>query len=545
MAIKELIKKQHKDTIDKQMLIKKFFKTIYRDIDLENEYIRVFQNNRESTYNKVNYFNNIDDLVNFSINKYNYYNNTYFELSTTDGAGGSEEHLKYRYCLGFDFDKKDLGADFNHKDIINLFKSIKMYCHCILDSGNGFHTFVMINKTNNLKMVDEVQKALAIKLNADLNAIKTTQILRVPFTFNVKSDKPKAVKLVHLEAYDSGLFKAYDIEFLHSKNCNNREIKADSKITNYTLNNTNVPKCLVKILEDGSNKGDRYKDLQNIVVALRLRNKSLSEIKEVVKEWALKSDYDDNLNYRIENIYNNKMSLELDCKNCIEFNSCYNKIVSDFEFKEDEKFIKVSETNMCKLKNTNRRGAKIMKSNDLLVYCVLKNHHDGLTREELLKELTYTKKKVVKNIALSERTLKDTLKSLEENGFIEVIKGNARQGIANIYKIKIERSKVDLTYNISYGATYECIKGNISTEELRLYNYMRYLHHKEQRENPTALRGNLFQINQIELAKELGVTQGRISVMVNNLLDEKLLSIWYRQPSKNNSFEYYIYRLNY
>ena len=74
---------------------------------------------------------------------------------------------------------------------------------------------------------------------------------------------------------------------------------------------------------------------------------------------------------------------------------------------------------------------------------------------------------------------------------------------------------------------------------------MRYLHNKEQRENPKALKGNLFQINQIDLAKDLGVTQGRISVMINNLLDEKLLSVWHRQPSKNNGFEYYVYRLNY
>lgn len=29
--------------------------------------------------------------------------------------------------------------------------------------------------------------------------------------------------------------------------------------------------------------------------------------------------------------------------------------------------------------------------------------------------------------------------------------------------------------------------------------------------------------------------------MINNLLDEKLLSIGYRQPSKNNSFEYFLY----
>ena len=114
-----------------------------------------------------------------------------------------------------------------------------------------------------------------------------------------------------------------------------------------------------------------------------------------------------------------------------------------------------------------------------------------------------------------------------------------------MYFLKESKSKAEFVYNISFSAVYECIKGNISTEELRLYNYMRYLHHKQQREDNKALKGNLFQVNQVDLANDLDVTQGRISQMIENLLDEKLLGIWYRQMSKNNGFDYNIYRLNY
>lgn len=74
---------------------------------------------------------------------------------------------------------------------------------------------------------------------------------------------------------------------------------------------------------------------------------------------------------------------------------------------------------------------------------------------------------------------------------------------------------------------------------------MRYLHNRGQRKNPKALKGNLFYLSQEDLAKELKCTQGRISQMINNLLEEKLLGIWYRQPSKNHGYDYYIYRLNY
>lgn len=74
---------------------------------------------------------------------------------------------------------------------------------------------------------------------------------------------------------------------------------------------------------------------------------------------------------------------------------------------------------------------------------------------------------------------------------------------------------------------------------------MRYLHNKQQREDSKTFKGNLFQLNQIDLAKDLRVTQGRINQMINNPLEEKLLCIWCRQPSQNNGFDYYIYRLNY
>ena len=186
-----------------------------------------------------------------------------------------------------------------------------------------------------------------------------------------------------------------------------------------------------------------------------------------------------------------------------------------------------------------------MKANDLLVYAILKNNVGGLNINEIMNELTYTKKKKVVNVALSEKTLRNALKSLAENGFIRIEKGNARAKIKDIYIVNDVKSKIDLMFNISYGAIYTCVKGLISTEELRLYSYMRYLHHKQQRENPKALRGNLFQINQSELAKDLGVTQQRISKMIENLVDEKVLGIWYRQSSKNNGFEYNIYRLIY
>ncbi|KEI04292.1 hypothetical protein ADU78_07395 [Clostridium botulinum] len=518
------------DTIQKQ---KKFFKVVYGDLVgegnslKENNYIRLYQ--AKDDFSKVEFFNNIDDLVGYTCNK-GYDINTYFNLATTNGQSGQEKDLLYRTVLGFDFDKKDLGEDFSYKDIMERFKSIGLWYHVLIDSGHGFHAYVCIEHNTDLHKVMEVQKVVGKLLGADLNALKSTQVLRVPYTYNIK-DKPKRVNIIKM--FDKNTIKRYNIDKLYNRFCNSVK-DVGNKGTQYILNNTNIPPCIQDILNNGSTQGERYEDLQKIVVSLRDRNKTLSDIKQVCKEWAYKSNYKDSLDNRIDNIYNNRKYISMDCKGCKHSKECWNKIESNFNYSDGEVLLNMSETHTSKLKASNRKGGKVMESNDLLIYCILKNHADGLYRDEIVNELTYKDK-----CRLSKNTLTKALQSLEDNGFIEV------SGKPKLYKLKDIRSKIELTYNISYGATYECVKGAISTDELRLYNYMRYLHNKQQREEPKGLKGNLFQFKQIDLAKDLGVTQPRISDMINNLLEEKIISIWYRQPSKFNGFDFYIYRLNY
>lgn len=532
------------DILDKQIKIKKFFKTIFRDIDFNKEKIRVFQNNKDNIF-KVSYFNDIDDLVSFSTNKNNFNLNTYFQLATIniDAQDGKEDSLAHRYCLAFDFDKKDLGEEFNHKNIVNRFKDLRIYCHAIIDSGNGYHAYVMIDKTNDIDKVNEVQKALCKRLGADRNAIKKTQILRIPYTYNVK-DKAKTVRIVHLEDRNSKLFKPYDISFLHEKNCKNKanSIKNDTT-TRYTLNNTNMPKCIADILKNGSEEGNRYKDLQNIVVFLRQRNKDLGTIKDVCKEWAIKSNYSDSLEYRVENIYNNKNSLELNCSQCEYQDDCYSKVISDFDF-DNSYDVFILEDKLSKQCKSSKRGST-MNGNELLIVNVLKNNPDGLYKSEIVKKITYKKK-----CRLSDPTLIKTLKSLEDKQIIEVTKANRKLGVESFYKLNTIRCKAENTINVSYLATAMCICRLITTTELQLYHYMRYLHHQQQKNNSNALKGNLFQFTMNELAKGFyGAdtkedNKSNISVMINNLVECHILDIWDRKTSKNNNFEYYIYRLN-
>jgi len=516
---------------------KKFFGTIYNSelAELGNlkdgQFIRVFKANGD--YAKVDFFNNIDDLVMYTTNNDIYRCNLYFTLATTNGTGGTKEDLKTRTVLAFDFDKEDLGDDFNHIDVINRFKAIGLWYHALVDSGHGYHVYTCIEPTQDHDKVEMVTQAVASRLGADMNATKTTQILRIPYTFNVKSE-PKPVNVIYM--YPENKIKRYDIDRLYQRFCLTAQREGTGgKVTQYALNNTNMPYCIAKLLREGSREGTRYEDLQKIVVTLRNRNKSLAEIQAICEEWSEKSGYNDNLKYRVGHIFNNRRYIALGCKRCEHYNECWSRVESDFNFTDDN-VIEMVESHTRYLRRPRAKTIKTMTGNDLLIYSILKNHEDGLYRAEIEAELTYNGKP-----RLSYKTLSNALNNLEANGFITV----DRVGKKKLYKIKAIRSKAELTFKVSFAAAYECVKGNIATEELRLYNLMRYLHNKQQREDPNALRGNLFYFRQSDLAKEMGVTQGRISQMITNLLNEKLLSIWYRQPSRNHGFDFYIYRLNY
>lgn len=535
--------------VDKQHKIKKFLMTLYQESITsgnnlkDNEYIRIYQNNKtneitlfdfdKKDYSKVEFFNNIDDVVSYVTNKNSSSMNTYFTLATTNGEGGTLQNLKNRYCIAFDFDKKDYDS-LTYKDIMNKFNQLKLHYHCLIDSGNGYHAYMMIEKTNDIKLVEQVTKTIAEKLGADLNACKTTQLLRIPYTYNIKDTK-KLVRIIKL--YDKDTIKRYDIEKLAKRFCRDVKTTTDTNIK-YALN-SNIKPCVAYTLEHGSKEGYNNHDLQRIVVELRNKNKTLAQIKVICAEWNNKNEKswsDNELNYQVEYMYNNLTHVKFECDNCNKKDNCYSVIETDFNYTDDEKLLTVSETAMKALKKAKRKGVKRMEGNDLVIYGILKLHNQGLYRDEIIKELTYKKK-----CRFSEPTITKALKNLEDNGFIEVETVCKKK----LYRLVNTRNKVELTYNISFAATFECVKGNITSEELRLYNYMRYLQHKEQRENPKALKGNLFQMTQRDIAKAYGVEQPNLSVMINNLIDEKLMSIWYRQTSNNNGFDYYTYTLNY
>lgn len=541
--------------IENQFKIKKFLMTLYQEAITagnnlkDNEYIRIYQNNKTNEvtlfdfdkrdYSKVEFFNNIDDVVSYCTSKNSSFTNTYFSLATTNGSGGTFQDLQNRYCIAFDFDKKNYD-NLTLADIVNKFNELKLYYHALVDSGNGYHAYICINRTNDHKLVEEVTKTIAKKLGADLNACKTTQVLRMPLTYNIK-DKKKQVRIIKL--YDKETIKRYDIEALAKRFCRDVKTTTDTNIK-YILD-TKVPHCIAEILKNGSIDGNKNKDLQKIIVSLRLRNKTLSQVFAIAKEWNYKSENsfnDSELEYQVNYMYENLRNVDFGCKNCNLTNECWSKIESDFIYTEDDILLNMAHKHAKDLKYKNRKGAKVMNGNQLFIYNVLLNNKDReLNVDEITELITYKRKNKIKNVAMGEKTLRDTLKELLENDYISMNKGNARAGIPHTYKINTVRCKVDKEYTISYFATLAVIWGIITTEELRLYTHMRYKQDLLVKEGKA--KGNILRINQEELAKDLGLTQQAISHNIDGLIEAKILDIWETKVN-DNGFIYYTYRLN-
>ena len=544
--------KEELNNMDKDIKVKKFLKLIYRGFDEENEYIRIFQNNDRKEYSKVNYFNDIDAVVNYVTGNNKFDKNTYFELATCNGNSGKKEDLLYRYCLGFDFDKKDLGEDFDSYDILNIFQQNKIHFHCLIDSGNGYHVYVCINKTNDLEKVEQVQRTLSNKLNSDLNAIKDTQILRVPYTYNIKDEnKTKLVRIVAMD--DRNEITPYDIDFLYNKNCRS-VVDRDNKKVKYIMNNIKVPKCIENIINNGTTEGDRYNDLQKIVVILRQRNKPFDDIMTLCKSWAEKSNYNDNIEYRVKNIYENRKYISLNCKECDLKHECYHFIESEFDFDKlaDEDGVIYPVYNLedkitKKIRNKQNGGKRMLNGNEILILNVLRNEYenprpltkDGMDFKLLIRSITCKGKS-----CLSEKTVRETLKTLLDKNFIIEIKGARNK---KTYKFNPIKTTLDKTIKVSYFATAMCIGGLINTSELALYMLIRQLHKQQLEDNKT--KGNIFVLSQSDIAKKYygnNTTENttHISKMIKNLIDCHILDIYDIGTSSNNSFSYYRYRLN-
>ena len=238
--------------------------------------------------------------------------------------------------------------------------------------------------------------------------------------------------------------------------------------------------------------------------------------------------------------YNKKIKKNKIAKKSNELNDAFDKEGENLIFYEKnleydkEKYVLFAEKTTRYIKTNNRKGAKVMKPNYVLLYAVLKRHGEGLTKAKIRETLTCNE-----NQCMSYGTLTHTLIDMEDDGFITSSSWPKKYHLTELPQQEKDHSKI---FTVNWDIIKKCIECTISREELSLYIFMRHLHNQEQRKkNPQTLKDNLFQISQIDIARDMGLSQGRISQMIINLIKENIIKCK-KSESINGGFNHNLYK---
>ena len=564
-AIKKIrVKKSDKERIENNPKLQEKYAKMYAFFSwvftgrTDKEYIRILQNDatneHDATFTTIKFFNNLEDLATFLAVHADTRHNTYYELATTDGVGGTEDNILYRYCSVLDFDKKDLGEETTRNDIINKIKSVSKnyYYHQVVDSGHGYHVYTLFNRTSHIDQIDELQQELGKLFGADKNALKKTQLMRVPYSFNIKDKDSIKQVTPTLDLYKDILptFKRLNPNKFYTAYCGRyaKRSKAKGEIVSTTLRNTEqFTDCLKRMLGDGSRRTECNDDLRHIVYILKNGyNYTQPQVTEIATDWAIKSEHRANIKKKVQVYYNDVKAKPIRCKNCPKFKECwYVKLKKeDINIEEEVVTTQKEKTEVTTLSESCAKRLGVvdnktveLNSSSLLVLLVLKISARGLTLNKVLEILEYNGVS-----ALTEKDVIEAIKLLEEMGYILA---NTKKSGEVAYKTKRERIKEEMLVSIGFQVANECIRGLITKDEMKLYVYLKFLLHMSNKEKgKTDDENNELRLNQDKIAESYGLSRSRIVRMIDSLSKQKLL-IKVTDISEISGYVYNTYILTY
>lgn len=504
---------------------KDFFNLIFADKP-QNQYITIVAKSKDEVITQK-HFKSIRRALDYA-NKVKYYQDVYFSLGVTDGEGRATENIVSRNIIAFDFDKKDLGAEFNYKDINQLGQKNGIYFHALIDSGNGFHAYVLVERAEELQKLLDTNKVLAEKLGADSQAVSPTQILRIPFTFNHKNEKKKPVNTVYI----ADKIIENNLDKLHQRLVYNTNL--DSTNLKY-LATGKLPPCIEGLLA-GVEEGERDFFLGRLTTYLKKTNYGKSKAQSLVQEWNERNNPPLNkgtLEYHFDYYWDKDYKLsgcscdddgiqELINRYCDKY-SCNKK--DQYERVYTTKLVEVEYEYKLLEKIKPKGSGKVLSGNHLAVIGILKNKGE-LDSNTLQKKLVSI---ITGKACMSKPTYLKVMSELEEMGLIEVKKGKGT--IPNKYKIKNIKHLESEKLVISYHATQRFVDGAIGSSAFRIYCYLVYRHKR---------MGNVVQTN---IADDLGITQTVVSKAITELERADFLSI--TKDYSVNPLGANMYRCNY
>lgn len=204
----------------------------------KHEYIRVLKiekgNEDDPDLSLPEYLKTFDEFKAF-VMKYRYRYDLYVGLATVQEKQGKKSgeasYNSKRHVLYLDFDSQDYPNLKSVEEYSELISSkTRLFNHMVVDSGHGYHYYFCTEATRDINRLVELNKALAKLTGADMNAVKTTQVARIPCSYNHKIVDDEGNKM-----YD------YTPE--------NKDLLGPVKIINHGLNTVNFYRYSIAKLE--------------------------------------------------------------------------------------------------------------------------------------------------------------------------------------------------------------------------------------------------------------------------------------------------------
>lgn len=522
----------------------------------------------------VKSFNEYLDVVRKYRHNYHMYNSLCTIKEINGKLSGTPSYQRQRRVIYLDFDLKDF-QDVPNADAYYFTEKIKsyfpnMFIHACYASGGGYHFYIAVKPTCDWKSIVSLNDEIVQIVGSDPAANKSTQIVRIPTSFNLKyADDEGKFPLVKeiVNAYDRHPVNGHKgfYETAYIKACITRA-KRNSKATilqelplqefDYTSKDglTNINQypylCNKVAYEQGVDKHERNTFMGRLIYQFLRQGKTEAYIHEEIQKWNLKCRPP-----KTRNEVTNEVNGWLKEKDMYSIGGCHWKI-NDHRVKAivekycdkshclDVNSITLQPGRMVKVNkklltrnHLNKNTKESMSGYEYLILTVLDKYLSSTSKKiftisDLKKRLMY-KAHGKWQLCMNQRTFNQTIDTLIERRFISVTKPTKlkKKVTYNDYVVKITRRLKDFNdtgfIELYYSAAISFICKQITQNE---YKILLCLIQQMEEHRSCSLD---------ELSYILGIDRSNISKALKNLDAAQCIEIEDKKDQNNHQYNIY------
>lgn len=435
-------------------------------------------------------------------------NNCYIGLATTVTEGYKTELLLNRNVIVVDIDEEDLPIS----EIYYMCKRIGLFTHMVINSGRGWHLYFKLKGSYPIKDIVEVNRHITDLFKADMKACSSTQIIRVPFTMNLKVNKYSSI------VTNSNPIRGYNLNTLK----NHRIVEFKKSDTDIEIDNIEDLFCFNQIVRHGASKGFRNNSLMFISTTCKYAN--LSEHKALQYAYEFNDNCEEGLSKNeikrvVKSIYDNPSFIKPCCmetgQKLCSLKCKYKDITSKDIFtlsdvSLDDKVIGLTKKHIINYQTVKGKGKKFMlevlTGTELTVMALLK----------VCNTKFFTKEDISDFLKISKPTISKALKTLKEKNIVystkQQIDDSKKPTELYAYNFDFEKYNkeiVHLNTNLFVAKMQKIIKDN----DLKVAIALRYL------------MANNQTVTLEDISYLTGIKTNNIPKILSNLIDAKLIIV--------------------